>query len=230
MKYETSVVYLEQLPKVILDSGFDWATFWSFMATIAVFAIGTGLTIWTTHRSFKNQKRMFDEAALNQKADLDRTIDNQNQALERTIASQELVARQNSLKASRQAWINDLRDACADYVAAVMNIQRLNNYWEGSQGVYRNKVITDPPLAHQMHSDWAASHISAMKEAKRLKCKIELLVNPEEIDSTQLMFAANDALRDCDQPGIAADEHCAILIDYCQTILKQEWEKAKAGL
>ncbi|HCE6723030.1 hypothetical protein ACR3H8_01125 [Pseudomonas aeruginosa] len=229
MKYETSVVYLEQVPKVILDSGFDWATFWSFMATIAVFAIGTGLTIWTSHNGLNNQKKMFDEAAQNQKADLDRTIVNQNQALERTIASQELVARQNSLKASRQAWINDLRDVCADYVAAVMNIQRLKNYWEVSKGAYQSKLLTDPALAHQMQTEWADSHIGAMKEAKRLKCKIELLLNPQEEDSKQLMVAAEDALRECDKPGAAADEHCAILVEYCQTILKQEWEKAKAG-
>ncbi|EIU3489690.1 TPA: hypothetical protein NID39_005328 [Pseudomonas aeruginosa] len=229
MKYETSVVYLEQVPKVTVDTGFDLATFLSFMATIAVFAIGTWLTIWNTNKSFKKQREMFDEAAQNQRTDLDRTIVNQNQALERTIASQELVARQNSLKASRQAWINDLRDVCADYVAAVMNIQRLNNYWEGSKGAIQSKLLTDPPLAHQMQTEWADSHIGAMKEAKRLKCKIELLLNPEEEDSKQLMGAAEDALRECDKPGAAADEHCAILVEYCQTILKQEWEKAKVG-
>jgi len=59
MKYETSVVYLEQIPKVAIDSGFDWATFFSFMATIAVFSLGTWLTIRTSNKNAIQQEEIF---------------------------------------------------------------------------------------------------------------------------------------------------------------------------
>ena len=98
MKYETSVVYLEQLPKIVVESDFDLATFLSFVVAVVIFAIGTWLTIRSSNKNAIDQRVIFNE-----------TTSSQEKALNKTLESQVHVARSIAIKESRQAWINDLR-------------------------------------------------------------------------------------------------------------------------
>ncbi|MFK5733834.1 hypothetical protein KW869_09870 [Pseudomonas urmiensis] len=214
MNYETAVVYLEQLPKVVLETGFDWPTFWSFSATALLFFLGTQLTIRNFKRTIESQERVAKD---------------QQEVQRDNIASQELIAKQNSLKASRQNWINDLRDTCAGYIAEALNVNRLNVYWESARVRYFEYLEAKPEIAYQMHSDWTNSHVLAMKNLVSLKAKIELLLNPEEVDSKELMKAINDLHRECDRAGGPAKDLAQTVVEWCQNILKQEWEKAKSG-
>ncbi|QKF52779.1 hypothetical protein [Pseudomonas graminis] len=214
MKYETSVVYLEQIPKVVVDTGFDWSNLWTFLGTICIFMLGTYLTIRNFNKTVQSQEKV---AA-------------QNFTLQRdAVATQERIANQNSLKASRQDWINDLRNTCAAYIAEALNVQRLNIYWESAQPKYRLYSRTEPSIAHQMHADWAASHVQAMKDLISLKSKIELLINPDETDSKELMKAVIELYFECDRAAGSAKKLAESVVYWCQHILKQEWEKAKAG-
>lgn len=241
MKYETSVVYLEQVPKIIVDSGFDWATFWSFSATVAIFVLGTYLTIRNFNRTivsqekvalenFRLQQRLISsqEISASQNFELqkemmvsqDMTAKQTFEIQKEMIASQEIVAAQASLKTSRQNWINDLRDACAIYISAALNVQRLNLYREAAE-----------PWGSGGTSlrDWSFSHIQAMKELVSLKAKIELLVNPSEPESQKLLESIKELHDECDQAGGPAQSICEDVVAHCQTILKKEWEKAKSG-
>jgi hypothetical protein len=214
VKYETSVVYLEQIPKVVVDTGFDWSNLWTFLGTVCIFMLGTYLTIRNFNKSVQSQERV---AA-------------QNFTLQRdAIATQERIANQNSLKASRQDWINDLRNTCAAFIAEALNVQRLNIYWESAKPTYSLYLVSDPSIAHQMQANWAASHVQAMKDLISLRSKIELLLNPDEVDSKELMKAVIELHIECDRPGGPAKQLAESVVDWCQQILKQEWEKAKAG-
>ncbi|WP_130927952.1 hypothetical protein [Pseudomonas sp. Sample_14] len=218
MNYETSVVYLEQVPKVVVETGVDYPTLIGFAVTVVIFGLGTWLSVRTSNHNARQQAE-----------DLLKTIAHQENSTNRTISSQESVAEKNSLKASRQAWINDLRDTCSCFVSEAFNVQRLNIYWDSAQSNYSYKLKAEPQLAHQMHIDWVNSHIQAMKEVARLKSKIELLLNPDEVDSKELLKAVNEAAIECDKSGGSAKKPCQDVVEWCQHILKQEWEKAKAG-
>ncbi|WP_339433046.1 hypothetical protein [Pseudomonas sp. EA_65y_Pfl2_P78] len=251
MKYETSVVYLEQVPKIIVDAGFDWATFWSFSATIAIFILGTYLTIRNfrktiisqeavAQKNFELQRKLIETQELSAKQNFDlqrETISGQDEAAKQAfevqkemIASQERVASQASLKSSRQNWINDLRGTTALFIAAALNVNRLNVYWESTQSAIsmRGGVI-DFSNMDRLRSEWSTSHVQAVKELVSLKAKVELLLNPEEIDSKQLMNAVNELYSECDKAGGPAKEIANNVVNWCQHILKEEWEKAKAG-
>lgn len=206
MKYETSVVYLEQLPKISVDTGFDWASLWTFLATVVIFMLGTYMTIRNFNKTVRSQEKVAD---INSKTQRD------------LLLSQESIARQSSLKASRQNWINDLRNTTADYIASALNLQRLNLYREA---VGDSWGANDPHL-----TAWSHQHIQSVKELVSLKSKIELLLNPDELDSKQMMKSVNELREKCDQAGGPAKELSESVVKCCQHIVKQEWEKAKSG-
>lgn len=242
MNFETSLVYLQQVPKVFVDTGFDWATFWSFAATVSIFVLGTYLTIRNFNKTIISQEKVaLDNFELQQRLIVSQEVSaSQNFELQKEmiasqdlaarqafavqkemIQSQEVVAAQASLKSSRQNWINDLRDACALYISAALNVQRLNLYREAAERFWSED---DTALR-----DWSFSHIQAMKELVSLKAKIELLLNPSEPESQQLVESINELHAECDQAGGPAKLICENLVVRCQTILKKEWEKAKSG-
>lgn len=214
MKYETSVVYLEQVPKVVVDTGFDWSNLWTFFATIVIFMLGTYLTIRNFNKTVSSQESVAAENA---------KIQREN------ISSQELIAKQSSLKVSRQNWINELRDTCAQYIAAALNVNQLNIYWDAAQESWKLQRINDSVIANQIQADWSVSHMQAKKELVSLKAKLELLLNPEEVDSKEFMKAVEELHKECDQPGGPAKKLAENVVWWCQHILKQEWEKAKLG-
>ncbi|MBK5437968.1 hypothetical protein JFV30_14400 [Pseudomonas sp. TH32] len=241
MKFETSLVYLEQIPEIVVNSGFDWATFWSFSATVSIFVLGTYLTIKNFNKTIVSQEKVAlenfelqrklissQETSANQNFELQKEmIASQDLAAKQTfeiqkemIASQEIVAAQASLKTSRQNWINDLRDACATYISAALNLQRLNLYREAAPSWHSGDTAL---------REWSFSHIQAMKELVSLKAKIELLLNPSEPESQELLECVNELHNACDQAGGPAKSICENVVARCQIILKKEWEKAKAG-
>lgn len=157
MKYETSVVYLEQVPKVVVDTGFDWSNLWTFFATVVIFMLGTYLTIRNFNKTVSSQESVAAENA---------KIQREN------ISSQELIAKQSSLKVSRQNWINELRDTCAQYIAAALNVNQLNIYWDAAQESWKLQRINDSVIANQIQADWSVSHMQAKKELVSLKAKL----------------------------------------------------------
>lgn len=215
VKYETSVVYLEQVPKIVVDTGFDWSNLWTFFATVLIFMLGTFLTIRNFNKTVDSQERVARESAVIQRE---------------MIASQEAVSARASLKASRQNWINDLRDTTALFIAAALNVNRLNVYWESKQSsISMRSGDVDVAAVDKLHTEWAVSHVQAVKEVVSLKAKLELLLNPDEVDSKEFMKAVNELRDKCDQAGGPAKEIANHVVTWCQHILKQEWDKAKAG-
>jgi hypothetical protein len=148
------------------------------------------------------------------------------QSHQKTIESQEKVAATNFLKGSRQVWINDLRDTCSRYIASVLAIQRISQKTREERAYL---AAQSPGESQRIVAARADDILAAKKEAESLKLKIELLLNPDESDSKGLMKSINAALGLSHEPGDATAKQCELIVWNCQIILKQEWEKVKAG-
>lgn len=216
MKYETSVVYLEQLPKVVIDSGFDLATFLSFIVTIVIFSLGTWLTIRNSNKNAADQRVIFNETIVAQEKSLDKTID-----------SQAKVARAIAIKESRQAWINELREACSDYIAAIGVLQyQVDNkdVWQ----IFIDKVTReDSSKAAELIASWELEKRRVKQTAVALKSKIEMLSNPNESDFQKLIDLVSEAIVKALKRDGGSGKTCESIISISQVILKAEWERAK---
>lgn len=218
MKYETSVVYLEQIPKVAIDSGFDWATFFSFMATIAVFSLGTWLTIRTSNKNAIQQEEIFKG-----------TIDAQEKSLELAHKNQEKIARSNAVKVSRQAWIDQLREACAEYLSLLLTMN--GHIREQEAQLDFGKKLTEKnqvEIGTELVIVWVRTRNDLRTKIFELKYKIELLANPKEELFKELLMLVNKGVYFCEgteSKGVV--ELCEQLKNVTQEILKIEWDKTK---
>ncbi len=127
------------------------------------------------------------------------------------IAKRQISA--STVTISRQRWINDLRDAIADFNAKASMIYSLarNNYADE-------------------HS------IPRIEEMVQLNYKIELLINPNEEDHARLAqlvtnIASSLRLAKVKKANIDTnlDEKQGELISLSQKILKREWKRVKKG-
>ncbi|MFZ3017944.1 MAG: hypothetical protein WA056_05770 [Gallionella sp.] len=108
----------------------------------------------------------------------------------------------------RQAWINSLRDAVAEYAARIHAGQ--------------------PEPSALLERDVATRHAAQIGRAEhvqstyQLQAKIALLINPNESEHIELVRLAKNAYvayldgRDTTQPLIALEKHT-------QLVLKKEW-------
>lgn len=202
-----SVVTIQRVPTLVVETGTDWVTLGGFALTLSVFVLGTFLTIRNFNKTTVSQENIASK---------------NNETLQN-------IAAMNTLKSNRQTWINDLRNTCAQYISAILNVQRLNNYYEARKAPWLALQAENPEEHSRLFADWAADHVNAMKEVKFLKAKIELLLNPDEVDSKQLLTAVLEAQNKCDAAGNGAARPCELIVEHCQVILKQEWERVKAG-
>jgi hypothetical protein len=218
MWYESSVVYFAKIPKVVIDSGFDWATFFSFMATIAVFSLGTWLTINTSSKNAAQQKEIFKD-----------TIEAQEKSLRLTHKSQEDIARSNAVKVSRQAWIDQLRDACSEYLSLLLIIAGHEGE-KDSKLDFGQKLVAGNEVAFgaQLVMEWLRIRNELRSKIFQLKYKIELLSNPKEELFKTLLEQVNEGVACCET--MAPKELvklCEQMKSTTQEILKIEWDRTK---
>ncbi|WP_368760091.1 hypothetical protein [Pseudomonas aeruginosa] len=198
VRYGTSVVYLEQVPKIEIDSGLDWVTVGGFALTILAFVLGTIVTI----NNFR-----------------------------RTIESQEKIADANSLRSSRQAWINELRNCCSGYVAAVLQIHDFKG--ERARWLIENRVQTSEISAFQLfereNPAWKERSVIAVNEARMLRAKVEMYLNPAEPESIELLNAMDVAYDEAGEYGGDMPGKCDLVVEKAAVILRNEWAKTKLG-
>lgn len=218
MKYETSVVYLEQVPKLVVDTGFDMATFLSFAITVFIFVIGTALTIWNANKNGREQREIFNE-----------TIAAQEKTLERTLESQAKIARSGAVKISRQAWIDELRQCCSSYVALLVIINGHSLHRDAHESFGHE-------LAKQNHADaaaelvvgWTSKLVELRSKIYELRYRIELLSNPKEELFQLLLVHVRTGVSICESaPTEELLKECEAIKDVAQQILKTEWDKTK---
>ncbi|MGF6125149.1 hypothetical protein QF019_000338 [Pseudomonas frederiksbergensis] len=145
----------------------------------------------------------------------------------RTVKSQEKLARAVAIKDSRQAWINELREACADYIAAIGMLQ----YQADNKSVYQvfiDKVTReDASKAAELVASWELDKRRTKQSALALKAKIEMLSNPNEADFQNLIHLVGEAISRSEKVDGGSKETCEGIVSRSQIILKSEWNRAK---
>ena len=122
------------------------------------------------------------------------------------------------LSGNRQQWINTLRDYIADFQTKA------------------KIAVVETDLANHEHTSVAANvdnYDEAMKTMRLLANKIALLINPEEIDHSELISSIKRLESHCINGDPSDREKEEILqtsiTTIGQRILKREWERVKKG-
>lgn len=112
---------------------------------------------------------------------------------------------------SRQAWINTLRDNISDYIGKIEHFH------------IRLTSLKDDNLRKEDRKELAKENF--FQEILSLKVKIELLLNPNEINSQKLMKELNDYSDSVfDEMN---EETKETILSITKDILKTEWERVK---
>lgn len=160
------------------------------------------------------------------------TIRNQNKATNSQLAiSREVADREREktraefISASRQAWINSLREEVSFYISGIFSVWDL---WQQKNG--RADVLKDmenPEYAMSELGEWSVRFGSAISMAQKHRSQIYLLLNPDEDLSKDLIGAVDAALKIVQKRSDPTEAN-TLIIKKLQPILKEEWERVKA--
>ena len=205
MWVDTSVLYIDHLPEVSLNAGTDWVALCGIILTAIIVILGS----WVTVRNFK----IATEAQKNIAAD------NLKQSREQGKA--EAVAQ------NRQEWINNLRSAISSFVASCLEIYLVDMSKASAESMSLFAEHQDN-IIRQNISDLTLRRTMAKCEAVRWKSQIELYINPNEKESSEMVALAGELLKCADTlEGMDIYNLTQTLINMSQNILKKEWERVK---
>lgn len=217
MKYETSVIYLEQVPKIVVDAGFDLATFLSFAVTIIIFAIGTWLTIRSSNKNSSVQRNIFNE-----------TVIAQDIALDKTLKAQAQVARSNAIKESRQAWIDELRQCVSQILSLFIVINSHQQLKKATEDFARSLSSNHAETAANIVVGWGGELASLRSKMFELRYRVELLSNMKEDLFVELGDQITHGVDICENSSRQEVLiRCELIKLTAQKILKIEWDKTK---
>jgi len=149
----------------------------------------------------------------------------------RTVRSQEKIATAGAIRASRQAWINELRDCCASYVAAVLRISDLRGKrtrWLKAKNIHMEEWRAFQYFETE-NPGWVELSLSAINEARMYRAKVEMLLNPGE-EATLILLSAMDVAYESEgQSTKNLPDLCDEIVSSAQKILKAEWVVTKQG-
>ncbi|HGE8412069.1 hypothetical protein [Serratia marcescens] len=132
------------------------------------------------------------------------------------------------VSASRQVWINELRDSTAKYIGVASSVTNCLNIMIGER--YHHAAET--PLYARMHEEQRVGKA----ELGVLKTKVELLLNPDEESSKRVYKALEDIRKEIvnkNRPKNKNIEFNALRPLYAelrlsvQDVIKTEWNKLK---
>ena len=114
-----------------------------------------------------------------------------------------IQARAITVSNNRQQWINTLREEFTGFLTDI-----------DTRVILRNDG-----------QNWPDEYRRTLSESLRRRIyKIELLINPHEDDSVELVQITKTAL----EHGLSSDDE-KIFIEKIQKLLKREWERVKSG-
>lgn len=180
----------------------DWPTLLAFVVTVLTVIATTVITI-------KHQKKALETQISIAKESADRDKEK---------------SRAEFISASRQAWINSLRDEVSSFLSDTTSIWDLFQQKSGRAEILA--ALGDPKYAMSELASWSIAYGSSITNAERSRAKIFLLLNPNEQPSIELMAAIDSALKaakDKVNPSILNSKVVAAL----HPILKNEWTRVK---
>ena len=145
----------------------------------------------------------------------------------RTARNQVTLAKAVAIKESRQAWINELRNTCADYIAAIGLLQVHAQSKMAHQVFISNIDTHDKSVAANLMASWEEEKRRLLLSAYSLSAKIHLLSNPNETAFKELIVKVQAALKDANSLDNGVFDRCGEIVEMAQGILKTEWNRAK---
>jgi hypothetical protein len=124
------------------------------------------------------------------------------------------------LSASRQKWIDQLRDLLADLMSQLAGLSVLKSGWTGEWNGGLGLLQADPSL------------VAKLERLVLVRWKIRLMLNLNEADHQeldQLIAAAVHHLRNHEPGGADTDADIENISRQAKGILKREWERVKRG-
>lgn len=203
---DSGILTLGKLPTIVVDSGFGWDNvFASILGALIGATIPAAISYYAISNSAETMKKDRDEHA--------------------KYAREQLRA--ELVSSSRQNWINELRDNAARYISVA---NKLNNLQILITNEFRKHDQKDEAYYRQIRMD--ATNIKS--DLTFLKAKIEMLLNPIENESNEVISALNDytEISNNFKPG---DDHdfdkimkvIKNLKNNIKLISKAEWVKIK---
>lgn len=194
---------INHIPDIVVQTGFSWESLISGLIAGAIPAIVAVKAMKSNAKNIQDERRHQLELA------------NKNITLQ-------------IVSASRQVWINDLRDAAASYMGAVTcSINSLNMV---AQEVRMGKFHSENYLRH------LNENLNAKRELGMLTSKIGLLLNPDEDESKRILTALDNIRK-----FLLLDRRMDEMIDFndidslslefrksIYAVVKKEWNKIKS--
>lgn len=198
------MLWVYSIPEIKLNSGTDWLALSGVLLTAIIVAIGA----WTTIKNFRA------------------TTDSQERIAGRHAAEQLEHSKAQNVARNRQEWINSLRMAVSEFIAACFDIRALKQL---SVKAYRiEPACFEDQIDLQRHElEMKSKLIRAEGEAKKQLALIELYINPSEHDSLELVRLAHIFNNECGDLAFSISYEADTLIKMSQGILKTEWERVK---
>lgn len=201
MWVDTSVLYVDRLPKIRLDSGTDWVALSGFLLTAVIVVLGTWATIHTYRKTLKSQEAISRAVAL--ASNRQEWINTLRSTCSDYVAAVMTVQRLNNMSEGRLSHLTSLNDTAPDEVS------RQTHEWSNNHVSAINSALA------------LRAKIKLMLNPAEAKVKL-LLSHVEnafkDCDQTGIASHAH-----CDQIISTAQE---ILKDEWE-VLKLEWEKAR---
>ena len=124
------------------------------------------------------------------------------------------------ISSNRAKWIESMRDLVACAISHWTGVMYLR---AGLETPDAKAIATNPDL------------LSRIESGLLTNCKIRMMLNPNEVESQQLMKALDAAmscLRSTDAQSVVEDQvrsNLQEVMRICQSILKTEWVRVKQG-
>lgn len=204
MTLDAMMLGVYTIPEIKLNSGTDWLALSGVLLTAVIVAIGA----WTTIKNFRA------------------TTESQEHIAERNATEQLEHSKAQNVAKNRQEWINSLRMAVSEFIAACFDIRALKQL---SVKTYKlEPEYFEDQIDLQRHEmEMQSKLIRAEGEAKKQLALIELYINPDEQDSIELVHLAHIFNNQCGDLTFSISYEADTLIKVSQGILKTEWERVK---
>lgn len=204
MTFDSMMLGVYTIPEIKLNSGTDWVALSGILLTAVIVAIGA----WTTIKNFRA------------------TTDSQERIAERHAAEQLEHSKAQNVARNRQEWINSLRMAVSDFIAACFEIRAikkisLKNY------TIKPELFEDQMDLERHELEIQSKLIRAEGEAKKQLALIELYINPDESDSRELVRMAHIFYENSGDQNFKMSYEVDEIVKISQEILKTEWERVK---
>ena len=124
------------------------------------------------------------------------------------------------LSTNRQRWIDQLREALADFASQLATIWVIRATWPQKWDKGLGPIAADP------------ARLDKLQRLMQVQWKIRLLLNPTEADHQELYRCIEAALARLREERSEEDETAADIEKISQlgqAILKREWQRVKTG-